>query len=59
MAKKINYNEASKNTKSDFSEYIKSLNKQTSVKPVKTSFEKINPRAITNNTAIRPARIKL
>ncbi len=46
MAKKINFNEASKNTKSDFSENIKSLNKQTSVKPVKTSFEKINPNEI-------------
>lgn len=43
MAKKINFNDASKNTKSDFSENIKSLNKQTSVKPVKTSFEKIAP----------------
>lgn len=46
MAKKINFNETSKNTKSDFSENIKSLNKQTSVKPVKTSFEKINPNEI-------------
>ena len=46
MAKKINFNEASKNTKSDFSENIKTLNKQTSVKPVKTSFEKINPNEI-------------
>lgn len=46
MAKKINFNDASKNTKSDFSENIKSLNKQTSVKPVKTSFEKINPNEI-------------
>ena len=30
MAKKINFNEASKNTKSDFSENIKSLNKMVS-----------------------------
>lgn len=43
MAKKINFNKVSKNTKSDFSENIKTLNKQTSVKPVKTSFEKISP----------------
>lgn len=43
MAKKINFNEASKNTKSDFSENLKTLNKSTSVKPVKTSFEKISP----------------
>ena len=43
MAKKINYNEASKSSKSDFSENLKTLNKSTSVKPVKTSFEKIAP----------------
>ena len=43
MAKKINFNEASKNSKSDFSENLKSLNNTTSVKPVKTSFEKISP----------------
>lgn len=43
MAKKINYNEASKAAKSDFSENLKTLNKSTSVKPVKTSFEKIAP----------------
>lgn len=43
MAKKINFNEASKATKSDFSENLKTLNKSTSVKPVKTSFEKISP----------------
>lgn len=43
MAKKINFNEAAKATKSDFSENLKTLNKSTSVKPVKTSFEKIAP----------------
>ena len=43
MAKKINFNEVSKSSKSDFSENLKTLNKSTSVKPVKTSFEKISP----------------
>ena len=43
MAKKINFNEAAKSAKSDFSENLKSLNKSTSVKPVKTTFEKIAP----------------
>ena len=41
MAKKINFNEASKNKKSDFSENIKTLNEQASTKPIKTNFEKV------------------
>ncbi len=41
MAKKINFNEASKNKKSDFSENIKALNEQASTKPIKTNYEKV------------------